>query len=535
MLHRLASHVPSAAKVGVLGALLSTVLAGWLLAAPPGASPDDGYHLGSIWCAEGFKDDICVEAPAIEDPRVAFVPSQVLTVQCFAYDGARSAACQNEAFENTLVQLLPSVTNLDKVRPNFYYWTMHQLIGDGQDVAAAAGRIRAANALLTVGMVTLTALVAHRRLRAAFLLSWLVAALPLGLFFATTVSTSAWSVAGLTTVWANLITVRDHPDRRHRMLGALLAVIGAGMGLGARTEAVAHVAVLVTSLAAMWWFERRRNASGRRSLPRRLAGAAGALVALLMFFGLLDAVAPESANLSGAVGGFAEGYERLEARDVGDPFLAILFEVPTLWSGALGDAWGLGVLDTPIPHIASIPTMALFVALLAIGIHRGSRGRTLAIALLAAALIAMPTLSLLRSGLLVYESLQPRQFMAMVYPILGLALYRSRREPTLVLDRTMRITAVLTLSAAHAIALLVTMQRHTIGLLPGFDGLPRHVQLGRDIEWWWSSMPHPDVVWAIASIAFLALVAGSADLFRERGSGEQDDGRKPHRVAEGRR
>ena len=35
----------------LLAIALALVLGGWLLAAPPGASPDDGYHLGSIWCA----------------------------------------------------------------------------------------------------------------------------------------------------------------------------------------------------------------------------------------------------------------------------------------------------------------------------------------------------------------------------------------------------------------------------------------------------------------------------------------------------
>jgi len=42
------------ARAVTLVVALLVVLTGWLLAAPPGASPDDGYHLGSIWCADGF-------------------------------------------------------------------------------------------------------------------------------------------------------------------------------------------------------------------------------------------------------------------------------------------------------------------------------------------------------------------------------------------------------------------------------------------------------------------------------------------------
>ena len=507
---------PAWARGSTAVVALLVVLGGWVLAMPPGASPDDDYHLGSIWCADGYKDDICLEAIGIADPSVALVPAPVLELSCFAYDGARSAACQLEALSGPLPELAATVTNINGQRPSLYYRTMHLLIGSGQDVTGAAARIRTANILLTTLMVALTAFLAHRRLRSAFLLAWVVAAVPLGLFFATTVSTSAWTIAGLSTVWANTITAMDHPLRRNRISAGLLAAVGVLMGLGARTEAVAHVAILVVTLGALRWWQRRertlRDHPGPR-LPRALRVSLG-LVGLAAFVWLLDVVAPESADLDGAIGGFAEGYARLEARDIGDPFLAIVFEVPTLWSGALGDAWGLGVLDTPIPSVASLPIMGLFVALAAVGLQRAAQARILAVSLLLGALVAMPTLSLLRSGLLVYESLQPRQFMAMIYPLLGIALYRLGTEPPLVLGRAMRTTIVVGMTFAHSLALLVTMQRHTNGLLPGFDAVPRHVALGREPEWWWPTLPAPEVVWAVGSIAFLVLIVSVVRRFR---------------------
>ena len=492
----------------VASALLLAVLAGWLLAAPPGASPDDSYHLGSIWCAEGHSGDVCLPAIGIENPDVALVPAAVIDLTCFAEDGAASAACQAEPRPRAEQQYVASVTNIERRRPNLYYLVMHQFIGDGQDVRAAAGRIRVVNILVTSAMFALTALVAHRRLRAAFILSWIVAALPLGLFFATTVSTSAWSIAGLSTVWANAITARDHPRTANRFGAALLALLGVVMGLGARTEAIAHVAILATSLIATWTLARHDIQRGNGPLRNRdriatwVASTAGAL----FFLWLLNAVAPESAGLDSAVGGFRAGYERLLARDIGDPLLAILFEVPTLWTGAFGDAWGLGVLDTPVPHGASIPITAAYVALIAVGTHHGSRARTLGVGLFAAGFIAMPALSLLRSGLLVYESLQPRQFVALAFPVLGLALYRFRAEPELVIGRGMRRTLLGALAFGHSIALAVTMQRHTTGLLPGFDQLPRHIEFGREVKWWWADMPSPAVVWALASLAYLVLL-----------------------------
>jgi hypothetical protein len=97
--------------------------------------------------------------------------------------------------------------------------------------------------------------------------------------------------------------------------------------------------------------------------------------------------------------------------------------------------------------------------------------------------------------------------MVLLFPLLGIALYRLQGEPDLALGTAGRVTAVLALGLAHSMALLVTIQRHTSGLLPGFLGEPRHVALGREIEWWWASAPHPDVVWVVASLAYVGVVA----------------------------
>lgn len=492
----------------LLAIALALVLGGWLLAAPPGASPDDGYHLGSIWCAGGFEEGVCLDDPGSPDAARVLVPAPVLELACFTYDGSRSAACQLEALAGSAQRLVPAETNVDGARPGLYYRTMNLLIGDGQDVAAATARIRVANAAVTLLLVLLTALLAHRRLRTAFLVSWTIAAVPLGLFLITSVNTSAWGVAGLTTAWANVVTARDHPLLRNRVLAGLLAVMGVVMGLGARTEAVAHVGLIGATLVVLFGWERlARDGGGRWSLDRalvvRIIGIAAAVVVAAV---LLVAIAPRSAGLDGIIGDLRAGYDRIAARGVGDPILSIAFEVPTLWAGALGNVWGLGALDTPIPSLASFPLMGMFVALLAIGLHAGARARTVAVSVLFAALFVFPTFSLLRIGLLVYEQLQPRQFMVLLFPLLGIALYRLRDEQPFTLGVAGRVTGVLLLAMAHSVALVVTIQRHTSGLLPGFLGEPRHVAFGRELEWWWASAPSPAVVWWVASLAYLVVV-----------------------------
>jgi len=317
------------ARAAAIVASFLVMTAAWLLAAPPGASPDDGYHLGSIWCAEGFKDGICVQDLGSPDRSRGLVPQAVVALPCFTYDGSVSAACQLEALDSGFLRLVPSITNLDGARPNLYYRAAHRLIGDGQDVGPAVARIRSANAAVTAAMVLLTALVADRRLRSAFLLSWIITAVPLGMFLITSVNSSAWGLAGLTTFWANAMTAVDHPDRRNRASAAVLAAIGVVMGLGSRTEAVAHIAVITVTLLVMWlWARRAAGAPGTSWLDRRRMIIGGALLAVAGV--LLVLAAPRSAGLSNIVRDLGRGHARIAAREVGDPFLAIAFEVPTL-------------------------------------------------------------------------------------------------------------------------------------------------------------------------------------------------------------
>jgi hypothetical protein len=333
----------------------------------------------------------------------------------------------------------------------------------------------------------------------------------------TSLNTSAWGLAGLTTVWVNAITMLRHPERNNRIAGGVLALAGLTLALGSRTEAVAHVAVMAAAVAALWWWGMRSR--GNEPSPRsRLVVIIATLSGVILVGSILLLVASDNAQLTSLLSDLRGGYDRIDARDVGDPFLAIAFEIPSLWVGGLGHIWGLGALDTPIPVLATIPLIGIFAMLLAVGLQQGARARVIAVTLVGVALFVFPTFSLLRDGFLVYEGLQPRQFMAMLFVLLGIALLRLPEERALVLGRGMRTIIVTGLGLAHSVALLVTIQRHTSGLLPGFLGEFRHVSFRSDIEWWWASMPHPHIVWAIASIAYVLALIAVIPLFREGSS-----------------
>ena len=72
-------------------AFLVTVM-GWALTSPVGSSPDDDYHLSSIWCAQGVRAGVCEEVPG--DPMARAVPAAVVqAADCYRFDPASIADC----------------------------------------------------------------------------------------------------------------------------------------------------------------------------------------------------------------------------------------------------------------------------------------------------------------------------------------------------------------------------------------------------------------------------------------------------------
>jgi len=484
------------------------VLGGWLLASPPGASPDDGYHLAGIWCARGYDDARCVEVPS-SNAEAAFVPEVLTAVTCTAFDNTRSAACVDDALSLPPSILGPAMSgNIRGERPGLYYATMHVFVSD--DFPSAFARIRTANALTVLLMVGLTAWLAAPDVRRAVLVTWLVASVPLGLFLVTSLNTTAWGLIGIGTLWANTTTLLRVGHTGRRAAAGALALIGATMAAGARTEGPSHVAVAVGAVIVWSAIDRwgHRVVEGFTALPRRSRSVATGALALLTGAALVVAV--RLARRTDLFEDLAKGWTRLRDRGLGNPLVALSQEIPELWTGGLGDRWGLGWLDTPMPPLTSVTVIVAYTVLVALGLQHASRGRVAAAGLLLAAMFALPLLSLLRFGLVVQEELQPRHYLPVLFVLLGIALSRDDVRPSLDLTRGTRTIVVVGLGVAHAMALLVTQRRYTSGLAE-----IRYVDLERPIEWWWTHAPAPTITWAISSLAYLVLAWSITSMLRE--------------------
>lgn len=491
---------------GLIGAALALVA--WIYASPPGSSPDDGYHLSSIWCAAGYSEGRCLEAIGSGDPDAAFAPAVLPALTCVSGDGRRSASCQNDIYARFDGQLSLSVANISAVRATLYYRVANGLISD--DIPASIARIRVMNASLVILLVGLTALVAAADVRRAVLIAWLVVSLPHGLFLITSVNSTAWGFVGLGTLWANLITVARPGPAPRRIAAATLAAVGVTMALGARTEAAAHLAVIVVAIGVLILSEasiRSFQWTRRRTLIA-VATAAGAVVA----FSVLIRFSAVGLMLS-ITSGFGQGWERLVARGISNPALTLAIETPQLWTGALG-TWSLGWLDTNMPSTVSVSATVALVTLAAAGLTGAARGRVAGAAVLLLGLVVLPVASLLSVGLVVLEELQPRHYAPLLYVFLGVALIRSRGQSPLSIGRGTRHVLAGALSIGHAVALWINIHRYTIGLTEFL-----YVDRNREVEWWWGPpAPSPELVWSMGALGYalvawivLGLVAGRSE------------------------
>ncbi|WP_425280775.1 DUF2142 domain-containing protein [Leucobacter coleopterorum] len=67
----------------------------WALASPVGASPDEDFHLASIWCGSGEREGLCGPG-STADSRM--VPDNIERAICYAHEPDVSAACQGKNF-----------------------------------------------------------------------------------------------------------------------------------------------------------------------------------------------------------------------------------------------------------------------------------------------------------------------------------------------------------------------------------------------------------------------------------------------------
>jgi hypothetical protein len=488
--------------VPLIGALLWVALAAWAIASPVGASPDEDYHLAMLYCAAGEAD--CTTEGVRAGPCYAMKPE--VSADCAAY-ATRTA---------------PDTTGIIPGHyPPLYYAAMSAFVGP--TLGDTTLTIRLINATLTVLVVIASVALSAPVLRIAVGLSWL-AAVPLGLYFLTSVNPTAWSILALAGLWGPLLTWLTSPSgpgvvwtggywRRQTIIQLVFIMVLAVMGLGARSETALWLPLIagVVALFPLPWPLGRRSWADPRLLRLVLPVVlvVMSLITLLVYSGAkADRIAE---GVSTAATPAYRGWQIVQ--QTLNSVLGVL-GLP----GVPGS--GLGTYDVPVPAVAAAAVTAALAGLVLIGLGAMYTRKALALG-------SLTVLGLTVTGLLWsqynWEYFQPRYFLPLLFVFVGLALLpglaRARRWPALPTSpriTDVQFTVVLAcVAVANAMALLSTMLRYVRGVQyqPTRDPLTERSPiinpggLPDDLPDWWLGSVSPLTAWVLGSVAFTIAVA----------------------------
>ncbi len=455
--------------------MLIVALLSWALASPVGASPDDDYHMTSIWCGGG-TDELC--KPGLADGEM-LIPKDLLT-NCYAFHPENSGACSRTA-SSELVN--SSRGNFAGGYPPVFYAVLSIFASSAIDSSILL--MRGFNALLFVSVVSLLFFLLPRKLRAPYAWGTAITLVPLGMFIVPSVNPSSWAVLSAATLWASLVAYFTAKDRKKQVSFGVIASFAVLVGAGARSDAAVY-ACLAMVVAVILTAERSRRYAIKAILPVILA-----VMAIIFFFmaGQSSVVSLDTSPDNGSV-------------DSVTLALANLVLLPELWTGALGTT-GLGWLDTAMPGLVWVSTLAVFFAFVFWGLQRMGARKALALGLVFASLVIIPLYVLVKDQVMVGAGVQPRYIYPLLIILAGVALWRLKGR-NLQLTRFQLSVVTILLTVANSVALHTNIRRYVTGI----DGTGAN--LNRNIEWWWQLPLSPMAVWIAGSIAFGIAMLGLA-------------------------
>lgn len=448
------------------------VFATWSFASPVGSSPDDDFHLASIWCAND-STELCADSQQLGNKRVS---AALLKANCFAQQENISAECQVEQ------EIFAQIALVETSRGNFYgqypglFYSVMGLFA-GEDIQSSVILMRLFNSLVFVLLIGGIFLGVDKPYRSKIALTWLITLVPLGLFIIPSTNPSSWAVMGVGTAFFSLYTSWEQVGWKRIFLN-FIYVISLCLAAGARSDGAAFIVVATVAALALqrpwknllsWW----------SAIP-----ALGVLTAVVVFLRSGQSAVLETGFVTS---GEAPVYGAVEI------FFGNILNLPSLWLGAFG-SWGLGWLDTQMPAMVWIFSGATFVCLLFLAIA-GGRSRELWIfSVVAFTLVSVPLYLLQKSLAPVGAEVQPRYILPLLVLLAAVAIVGFTLKP-LSLSKNQWVIVALSLSAAQSVALYFNLRRY----VNGGSGGPN---LDADSQWWWAMPFGPMTIWLIGSFAF---------------------------------
>jgi hypothetical protein len=492
------TSVISSLKIVAMCSLFWLALAAWGLATPVGVSPDEDFHQTMIYCAAKTNDARC----SVDGKRVG---------HCYSMYPFMAAKCSGDA------QLqFPIATKIDwSGYPPLYYKTMHLFVGES--LRATTRNVRLANLTLALLLAILSVSLSHPNIRRAVAIAWLVCSVPLGIFFVSSISPSAWAIVSVAAVWGPLLTLFCRVQNpfvmaNFSLLGGVLRVLFIlgvmALGLGSRGEPFIFIPLVFTA-AAIYWF------MGSQISWVRIAKMALALLAIIFAaFILILAFDQVLMKINGLTNNVF--FLTLKNYFLQPHWKTFQLTVNTLLgtlslTGTPGSE--IGTHDVPTPALASFLITIAFGTSFLLGLAWMDRKKAASLVFLMGAVFFI--VSFLWSAA-TWDVYQSRYFLPILYPILGLALLPNAKIPA-VFNRLQWLVILVSAALANSLMLLSAELRFIYGVVFQVTRYPLNKEFpdinplrlfAAEIPNWWlgPEFMSPFLLWVLGSLSFLLAV-----------------------------
>ena len=483
----------------LVAAVIAASLA-WVVASPVGASPDEDFHVGAMWCPPPVDETGC-QISTKDGEKAVMVPQSLAKeyVTCYAFDHDNSAQCALNASDE---ELAPTLRWDDGNYPWGYYQFAHLFVQRSTSHAVLA--LRTVNTLLAIGLIGAIIALADSGLRRAISVSVTVAWLPMGFYFVAGMNPSSWAMTGTCAFAAGLLAAtRSAGPRRAGLIACALA--GAVLACTSRGDSAFFLFVVTVALAFAVPLR-------RRIIPEAVVASIASVVGVVIMLrtNVSSKLVPDEAS----------------AATVGRRAILLknLASIPDYLKGFVGYRVGPGWNDVTYQGGVRRTALAIVIVLICWALAHLSWRRALSALVVLGAIVGVPVTIGVQGRFNNVEIYQPRYMLPLfaVFLLMLLAPSPARsdhhrrgigamplRPPSGIFGRLCVGVAATLWVLTYARALYLIIERYAFGWNPQkypIDLSTRNLSAG--YEWWWPGAPiGPMAVWVIASLCACVAIA----------------------------
>jgi hypothetical protein len=459
--------------LAVLG--LWVALCGWAFSSPVGSSPDDDFHIGSIWCSNGFANGVCEQYGPPNQLGIQPVLIPVERNYCYAFDSSKSGFCVKEISNSSLHQHRANVN----LYPSTYYRFQSVFVTDNPTTSIYLMRV--ANATIACIFIMAALFLNGDRFRKPLFAAWALTLIPLGLFIVASINPSAWAYIGLSVSWLFQISamLNMSSSRFSHWIAWFMYLLSCLLCIWARSDAAVYI---VFSSVLFLIIGIKLGA-----VPRLTSFVVPALVCILAF------LAVNSTNQGKA---FEDSGEFSDASFM-NRFVYNSIHMIEIPSGALGLGWGLGWLDTVLPPVVGIIGISLIAITLSSSLSSRELWRIVAIAGLLLFGFSSVMFVLSQGGHIVGELVQPRYVLPLIPLLVAVATAGNLKFQKLTESKVKMYVVISLLIFSQSVSIFTNIRRYVTGL-----DKPLSLNLNANQEWWYLDSISPMALYAVTTIGF---------------------------------